>query len=182
MNPGRFSRLSRIFPVFIYALTASSFAHAATDDAAQRQLREDRERFQREVERQRTEAQTQTERARQSTEQQRTADELTRLRAQQDRQASEIRSLNETSRTRTSAPAFLPSPRIATPSSVADAPATSVATITPDFSVTFLADGNCVVYIKGNPAEVCSAVEAEKAFRSLLDTKSKPSQRSATAP
>jgi len=174
-------RFAHILSAFVVlALLTSPLAHAATDDAAQRQLREDRERFQREVERQRTEAAIQAERARQSAEQQRTADELARLRAQQDRQSSELRTLTES--TRTTAPVVSPSPRIATPPSTAASTNAAIATITPDFSITILPDGNCVVYIKGLPAEVMSPSETEKAFRSLLSTKSKAPKQPTAAP
>jgi hypothetical protein len=161
--------------VFVVALLAISVVRAATDDAAQRQLREDRERFQREVDRQRTDAQLQAERARQSAEQQRTADELSRLRAAQARQEAETRRLSEAARALTNAPSGNPGPRSAATSSTippsaaaGDSPLFPSAAITPDFSVTILPDGNCVVYVKGQSPQVRSAADAREIFSQLL--------------
>ncbi len=178
------------------ALLAAPFAHAADDTAAQRQLREDRERFQRKIERQRTEAAIQAERARQSADQQRTADELARLRAQQDRQASELRSHNAntraltdsstssyTTRLRTAPPAATPAPQsppispsqspLISPSSsptplTTPPPSSAPAHITPDFALTLLPDGRCILHVKNRPPEIKSPAEAAAALQQLL--------------
>jgi hypothetical protein len=170
----RLHLLTRTLPAFVFlALVTAPLASAATDEAAQRQLREDRERFQREIERQRTEAAIQAERARQSADQQRTADELARLRAQQDRQSSELRALSTTTRTLTESPSPIPAPRIATsavPSASSQlSPAVQpAAAITPDFALTILPDGRCVLHLKDRPPEIKSPAEAQAALQQLL--------------
>lgn len=169
MPPRRLLRL----PPLLLALIASSFAHAADDEtAAQRQLREDRERFQREIERQRTEAQIQTDRARQSAEQQRTADELARLRAQQDRQSSQLYTLNLNAPDSSSSTRLRTDPR---PPIITPTPASAM--IAPDFAITLLPDGRCVLHLKGRPPEIKSPSEAQTALQQLL-TASKPANHS----
>ncbi|ATC65763.1 hypothetical protein CMV30_18410 [Nibricoccus aquaticus] len=174
-------RFIRVAPIsFVFALLTASFAQAAADDdtAAQRQLREDRERFQREIERQRTESAIQAERARQAAEQQRTADELARLRAQQDRQSSELRSLNSTTRSLTESPASSYTTRLRTDAPASNPPPliapsdtpTPSATITPDFAITLLPDGRCVLHLKGRPPEIKSPAEVQSALQQLLST------------
>lgn len=146
-------------------------AQPSSETDAQRQLRADRERFSREVERQANEARIREERARAAASEQRTAEELERLRAQQSKQTRDAEALTQRERLRDSAPRPLYTPVTAatdaTPRVIQPA-----AGIIPDISVTFLADGNCVIYLKGRPPEVHTPADAERILGELLRTRS----------
>ena len=172
----RLSRLSRAAQLLFIATTSFSFA-IADETSSQRQLREDRERFRREADRQAIDAKIRADQARMAAEQQRTAEELERLRVQQERQTAENRRFENDVRARETAPALgtvPPATSVASPAVVYTPASVSV---TPDFSVTLLADGNCVLYVKGRPPEIKSSAEALAAFQQLLAGKTETSPR-----
>jgi hypothetical protein len=153
------------------AIHIPSIAQSSTETAAQRQLREDRERFSREIERQASEARIREERARAVASEQRTAEELERLRIQQSKQTQNVESLRQRERLREAAPLPTSSsigvttdltPRVIQPAN----------NIVPDVSITFLADGNCVIYLKDRPPEVRTPTDAEKILSDLLRARS----------
>ena len=152
------------FPV-IYV---PAIAQSGNETPAQRQLREDRERFSREVERQANEARIREERARAAANEQRTAEELERLRAQQSRQAQNIESLGQRERLREAPQLPTPSLSVGTTADITPRVAQPATNIVPDVSITFLADGNCVIYLKDRPPEVRTPAETEKILSALL--------------
>jgi phage-related minor tail protein len=154
--------------LLILLLTPVSLAaQTSAETAAQRQLREDRERFNREVDRHATEAKSRDAQARAAESEQRTREQVERLRSQQSAQAAETQAIRQ----RVNEQSTVIAPSI-TRTSETTLPAASV---TPDFSVTFLADGNCVIYVKGRLPEIKSPSETEKTLQALLKSRTKSS-------
>jgi len=146
--------------LLILLLAAASLAaQTSAETAAQRQLREDRERFNREVDRHTSEARSREAQARAAESEQRTREQVERLRSQQSAQAAETQAIRQRINEQSA---------VIAPVITRSGETMPNVSITPDFSVTFLADGNCVIYVKGRLPEIKSPSETEKALQSLL--------------
>jgi hypothetical protein len=159
-------------PILLLLAAISLAAQTNAESAAQRQLREDRERFNREVDRQAREAKSREAQARVTESEERTRGQQERPRSQQSVQTAETQTIKQRLNERT----VLGEPKTNLPSETALRPVA----ITPDFSVTLLADGNCVIHVKGRMPEIKSPSDTEKALQLLLKSHAKPAEAPAT--
>jgi hypothetical protein len=148
-------------------------AQTSSESSSQRQLRNDRERFQREVDRQRNDAKRREENTRNTLSDIQTADDIERLRARQATQQSSIDSLNQR--------ATQPSVETTVRSSELSVPSIQHLDVSPDFAITFLADGRCVIHRKGRLPEVHTAEEAQALLKTLLDQRASKSAQDPAA-
>jgi hypothetical protein len=159
-------RLLLVGAVFSMGLVLT--AKAAGETPAQRQVTEQRERFQREIDRQANEAKAREASSQAALSEAKTAEQVERLRVQQTVLENRIRA--------TPAPENItpiPVTRVSIDRRAADMP---VATVVADFSVTFLEDGRCVIYRKGTSP----VVKTREETREILDTLMR--EHPATAP
>jgi hypothetical protein len=147
-------------------------AQTSSESSSQRQLRNDRERFQREVDRQRSDAKTREANTRNTLSDIQTADDIERLRRQATQQSS-IDSLNQR--------ATQPSVETTVRSSELSVPSIQHLDVSPDFAITFLADGRCVIHRKGRLPEVHTAEEAQALLKTLLDQRASKSAQDPAA-
>lgn len=135
-------------------------AQTGTESPAQRQLRDDRQRFQRDVDRQRSDAQAREVNTRAALTETQTAADIERLRA---RQAAQQRSIDGLS-------GALTSPTEETlRSGELTAMRIQQSDVAPDFALTFLADGRCVIHRKGRLPEVHTLEEAQAILTAMAE-------------
>jgi hypothetical protein len=144
--------------VFAWAFSGLD-AQTTNESAAQRQLREDHDRFRREIDRQGSEAKAREATTRNALSEAQHRDDIERLRVQQAAQSAAIDRLNQT-----------PIQPAAGTLRIQEtmAPSIQISELSPDFAVTFLSDGRCVIHRKGSMPEVKSLEEAQVLLKTMI--------------